>query len=61
MKKIALFGTSSNGEFIGEQYEIGLHSHALLDMPAALILSFEMEDVEDTNTVEVAPKLGIRD
>ncbi|MCB9317645.1 MAG: FIST C-terminal domain-containing protein [Lewinellaceae bacterium] len=55
--KIALFGTSSNGEFIGEQYEIGSTAMLLLDMPAAYF-KLEMEDVDDTNTAEVARGIG---
>ncbi len=55
---IALFGASSNGEFVCEQYEVGSIAILLLEMPPDAF-KIEIADVGDENIKEVAVKMGV--
>ncbi|MCB0654629.1 MAG: FIST C-terminal domain-containing protein [Saprospiraceae bacterium] len=56
-KDIALYGTSSNGEFVADQYETGTIAMLLLDLPTAYF-RIEMEDLDETNVRKVARQIG---
>jgi hypothetical protein len=55
--QIALFGASSNGEFISEQYELESIAMLLLDVNPAFF-KIEIADVDDKNIKDVAGMVG---
>lgn len=55
---IALFGASSNGEFISEQYELGSIAMLLLNVNPAFF-KLEISDVDNLNIKDVASSVGV--